>query len=139
MNEKSTTFSVGPLELLMSLKAKPVEFVHYGDTPLGLRMDVHFEGALEGGVISGTMRGVDYVLVRSDGVGELNVRAVIVTNDGANISVQISGYQCNQELRDNQVKLLTGDERYLWLNDKLIVGKGMASADGLEVDYFYEP
>ncbi len=139
MDEKSNTFSVGPLEHLSSLKAKPTDFVDYGDTPTGRRIDIYFEGELTGDVISGTMRGIDYMLIRPDNVVELNVRAMIVTSDGAKISVQISGYQCDEVLKDNQVKLVTGDERYQWLSSKIIVGKGVATAAELMVDYFYEP
>jgi hypothetical protein len=139
MSEKPDTFSIGPLEFLSSFKGRPTEFVDYGNTPIGKRVDIHFEGELTGDALSGTMRGIDYIRVRSDGVVELDVRAVILTHDGVNISVQISGYQCGEVLKDNQIKLLSGDDRYRWLNDKIIVGKGMVMPDGLEVDYFYEP
>jgi hypothetical protein len=75
----------------------------------------------------------------ADGVSEINVRAVIVTSDGVNISVQISGYYHDGLIQDAHVKLLTGDERYRWLSDKIIVGKGKSTPEGLEIDYFYEP
>jgi hypothetical protein len=75
----------------------------------------------------------------ADGVSEINVRAVIVTSDGVNTSVQISGYYHDELIQDAHVKLLTGDERYRWLSDKIIVGKGKSTREGLEIDYFYEP
>lgn len=132
-------FSIGKLELLCSYKAKVTERIDFGDTPLGKRSDVYFEGDLTGGVLNGKMRGIDYLLTRSDGVSEINVRAAIVTVDGVNISVEISGYYHDRLIKDNQVKLLTGNEKYQWLGNKIIVGKGKGTAEGLEVDYFYEP
>jgi hypothetical protein len=85
------------------------------------------------------MRGIDYLLTRPDGVSGINVRAAIVTVDGVNISVEISGYYHNRLIKDNQVKLVTGNEKYQWLENKIVVGKGKGTAEGLEVDYFYEP
>ena len=75
----------------------------------------------------------------ADGVSEIDVRAVIVTSDGVNISIQISAYYRDGLIKDAHVKLLTGDGRYRWLSDKIIVGKGKSTPEGLEVDYFYEP
>ena len=133
-------FPVAQLKLLASLTATATEFVAFGDTPLGQRMDVHFEGDLTGGVLSGKMRGIDYVLIRSDGVSEINARAAITTTDGASISAQILGYVRDGEIRDAHVRLLTGDERYRWLCEKTIVGRGkLPSPTQIEVDYFYEP
>ena len=67
------------------------------------------------------------------------MKAVIVTLDGINISVQISGFYHDRLIKDNQIKLLTANEKYLWLGNKIILGKGKVTAEGLEVDYFYEP
>ena len=39
------------------------------------------------------------------------MRAVIVTSEGVNISVQITGYYRDGLIKDAHVKLLTGDER----------------------------
>jgi hypothetical protein len=132
-------FPSGHLELLTSFRGKVAECIDYGETLVGKRLDAYFEGDLTGGVLSGKMREVDYLLTRSDGVSEINVRAVIVTDDGVNLSVQISGYYCDRLIKDTHVKLLTGNERYRWLSDKIIVGKGRPTLEGLEVDYFYEP
>src|SRR4030042_53861 len=73
--------SVGRLEPLASFKGEITELFDFGDTPLGKRTDVYFEGDLTGDKISGKMRGVDYILVRSDGVSELDGRAVIINNE----------------------------------------------------------
>jgi hypothetical protein len=130
--------SIGPMNLLMSFQGKVTELIHFGDTPLGRRFDVYFEGELSGGVLSGRMRGVDYILVRADGVAEINVRAAITTQDGINLSVIISGYHEKGEIKDTQVKMVTGDKNYRWLSSAIIVGKGKSDGGKLEIDYFYE-
>jgi hypothetical protein len=125
---------------LASLTATVTEFVAYGETPIGQRVDVYFEGDLTGGVLSGKMRGIDYILICPGGFSEINARAAIVTDDGASISAQIFGYVRDGEIRDAHVRLLTGDERYRWLCEKTIVGRGkLPSPTQIEVDYFYEP
>ncbi len=131
--------AVGRLELLSTFKGKITELIDFGDTPVGKRYDVFFEGVLAGEKISGTMRGVDYIIVRSDEVSELNVRAVITTDDEVNISVQISGYLHNNEIRDASMRLMTGHKKYAWLTSKIIVGKGKLGPEGLEINYFFEP
>ena len=132
-------FSIGRLELLTSFKGKVTELIYFGNTPLGRRYDAYFDGDLSGGVLSGRMRGVDYILTRSDGVSEINVRAAIVTQDGVNISVQISGFHRDGEIKDAHVKLMTGNENYRWLTSAIIIGKGKSAEGKLEIDYFYEP
>jgi hypothetical protein len=131
--------SIDRLELLTSFKGKVTELIYFGDTPLGRRFDAYFEGDLSGGVLSGKMRGVDYILVRSDGIAEVNVRAAIVTSDGINISVQISGFGQDGEIKDTYVKMVTGHEKYRWLSSVIIIGKGKSTSGNLEIDYFYEP
>ncbi len=132
-------FSIGRLELLTSFKGKVTELIYFGDTPLGRRFDAYFEGDLSGGMLSGRMRGVDYILTRADGVSEINVRAAIVTPDGVNISVEISGYHYDGEIKDTYVKMVTGNENYRWLTSAIIIGKGKSAEGNLEIGYFYEP
>jgi hypothetical protein len=135
---KLIMLSIGRMELLMSFQGKVSELINFGKTPLGRRFDAYFEGDLSGGVLSGKMRGVDYILVRPDGIAEINVRAAIVTQDGVNISVLISGYHQNGEIKDTYVKMVTGNEKYLWLSSAIIIGKGKSTGGNLEIDYFYE-
>ena len=132
-------YSIDRLEHLCSYKAKTTDFIYFGNTPLGKRYDTSFEGELTGQKLSGKMHGIDYMLGRSDGIIELNVRAVIVTEDKVNISVQISGYMDGEELKDTQIKMFTGHEKYRWLMSKIIIGKGKSANGQLELDYYYEP
>lgn len=133
-------FSINELAHLASYKARITDVINFGKTPLGRRLDVHFDGELKGEKLSGRMRGVDYILVRADGVAEIDVRAAITTDDCINISVALSGYgEQDGGIRDAHVKFLTGDERYNWLMSRIVVGKGKSAAGELVIDYYYEP
>jgi len=131
--------TINSLEHLCSYKADVTDFIYFGDTPYGRRFDVYFKGTLTGQILSGKMHGVDYILQRPDGIAELNVRAVLVTDDKINISVEISGYGQGEEIRDTQIKMITGHEKYRWLMSKIIIGKGKSANNKLELDYYYEP
>ena len=131
-------YVINGLEHLCAYKADVTKVIYFGETPLGKRSDVYFKGDVRG-KLSGKMHGVDYILERSDGIVELNVRAVLVTEDNANISIQISGYMENEALKDTQIKMVTGHEKYRWLMSKIIIGKGKAADNKLELDYYYEP
>lgn len=132
-------YSIDRLEHLCSYKARITDFINFGETPLGRRYDACFEGEVTGDKLSGKMHGIDYILIRSDGVAELDVRAVLVTDDKVNISVRVSGYGHGDELRDTQIRMLTGHEKYRWLASKIIIGKGKSADGKLELDYYYEP
>lgn len=79
-------------------------------------------GRVEGPEINGSIRpGADWILVRGDGVGELDIRARIETDDGAQIYVSMSGYMTN--VPNVMGRLLSGenvspDEYYLAFQPK---------------------
>jgi hypothetical protein len=139
MERIGTMYVIDGLEHLCSYKADVTNRVYFGDTPIGKRYDISFEGDVTGKILSGKMHGIDYILERSDGIAELNVRAVLVTKDHVNISVRISGYMHGEELKDTQIRMVTGHEKYRWLMSKIIIGKGRAADLKLELDYYYEP
>jgi len=126
---------------LASYKVRITDKIDYGATPVGRRVDVHFEGEVTGDFISGVMQGIDYVTIRPDGTTEISPRASLKTSDGALISVQISGYAFpDGTIKDTFVRLLTSDDRYGWLNEKVIFGEGkMTSETEFEIKYYYEP
>ena len=56
------------------------------------------------------------------------------------ISVQISGYALPDGIKDTFVRLLTSDDRYGWLNEKVIFGEGKMTSDTeFEIKYCYQP
>jgi Protein of unknown function (DUF3237) len=134
--------------LFGSLKP-PVEI---GAGPFGTRR--YFEvlggkvevGRLNGRVLSG---GGDWLLVGSDGFARLDVRAQMVTDDGASIYANYYGLlELNQKVAEavanrnstdfgdqyfrTTPRLETGDPRYAWLNQSLFVGEGRLRPGAVE-------
>ena len=107
----------------------------YGQTPHGVRVDVAFQGELQGR-LNGTMEGIDYSTVRADGVTEIDVRGKIVTTDQALIAVEMRGTMIEGQITDTQVKFAANASQYTWLMDKIIVGKGWATTEELGVHYY---
>lgn len=64
-----------------------------GLVPEGLRIDVGFAGAMTDGDLAGSsIEGVDYLLIRPDGVAVIDARELVVAGDGAATSVHAEGY-----------------------------------------------
>ncbi len=64
-----------------------------GIVPEGLRMDVGFTGRLTDGDLAGaTVTGVDYLLLRSDGIGVIDAREVATSEDGRTLALHAQGY-----------------------------------------------
>lgn len=129
-------------EFTFSARLAPA--VQVGDGPFGRR---HIREVLGGEVrgerISGTVGsgGGDWILVGPDGWGRLDVRLMILTDDGAAIYVQYRGViEYNDAARAANAgerssdygdhyfriapRLETGDERYAWVNRTVFVGEG---------------
>ncbi len=134
----------GKFEHLASYSATLTKLIDYGNTVVGPRIDAHFEGPLTGEKLSGHMEGIDYIRIRANGTIEITVRATIKTDDGVDIGVTIDGYASTQDgsIRDTSVRMFTGDEKYAWLSEKIIIGWGQVAAveEGgtFTVDYYYE-
>jgi Protein of unknown function (DUF3237) len=86
----------------------------------------------------------DWVTVGPDGMGTLDIRETIRTDDGAAIFVQYLGkLDLSKGMQFPMTvyvapRFETGDERYAWLNRIQAVGKGTLNED-LSVDYeWYE-
>lgn len=109
-------------------------FEAIGETPLGLRVNGYVSGGeVNGPRLRGRVRpvGGDWLTIRRDGMGMLDVRATMETDDGALIDVQ---YQGLMDLGgDGYARMLAGDlparvairavprlvcahPDYLWLN-----------------------
>lgn len=64
-----------------------------GLVPEGLRIDVGFAGAVTDGDLAGSsIEGVDYLLIRPDGVGVIDARELIIAGEAASASVHAEGY-----------------------------------------------
>ena len=122
-------------------------------TPVGARMTFIARGGsvtgprIEGELLPG---GGDWLLVGSDGIGRVDVRATIRTHDGALIHYETRGVikipadglerlAAGERLpfADTYVrttpKFETADERYAWLNGIVVLGYNELSPD--HIDY----
>jgi hypothetical protein len=141
---------------LMIMYADLKEAVRIGRGPHGNRMvaDViggHFEGEkLKDKVLAS---GADWVTIDSDGVGHLDVRLTLHTDDGAFIYVRYYGVlKFNEKVNVSlaggkpveygdahfvtQPRFETGDERYQWLNSTVAAAEGRALHNSVEYRMF---
>ncbi|MGY1781830.1 DUF3237 family protein [Geodermatophilus sp. SYSU D01036] len=75
------------------LEAAVSGMVPIGVVPEGLRIDVGVEGTItDGPMVGGRVVGTDFLLVRHDGVGVLDVREVVHLPAGTTVAVAVTGY-----------------------------------------------
>lgn len=124
-----------------------------GPTPEGLRLNVYVTGGdVSGPRIQGKVRpvGADWLTIRDDGVGILDVRATIETDDGALIyaayqGVGDAGEDGYQRFLENNPperlviravpRFITSHPDYLWLNRLQCVNIGEADLVNWIVSY----
>ena len=86
--------------------------------PQGVRIDVAFEGRAIGR-LAGRVRGIDYLRMRADGRIDLDIRAVVETENGCRIALSADGVAVPRvaepiaDLFEN-VSLSTAAEEYVW-------------------------
>jgi hypothetical protein len=81
------------VQLLYRLEAALTEIVPIGLVPEGVRLDVHLEGAVAEGALEGArVTGIDYLLLRADGVGVIDAYEAFTAGDGRAISAHARGY-----------------------------------------------
>ena len=96
--------------------------------PQGVRIDVAFEGRASGR-LAGRVHGIDYLRLRADGRIDLDIRAVIETQDGHRIALTADGVGVPRaaepvaDLREN-VRLTTAAADYGWVNTRQVWGVG---------------
>ncbi|MEP0266097.1 DUF3237 family protein [Dokdonia sp.] len=103
--------------------------------PEGARFDIDFEGTIEGPKVKGKVVGVDYMNMRADGRSNLNIHLKIETEDGQNISGQLTGSSTLRadnsriiDFRENGV-LFTSSENYKWVNGLQVWASGTVDRD----------
>ena len=144
------------LEHLMRLSVQLDNPIPIGDIGRGTRsIGVASGGLFEGGRLRGTVAGpgADWVIVNDGGWGEMDVRLVLVTDDGANIYMHYSGVlEFNKAIRAalassgetavgdayfvSQPRFETGSERYQWLNRTIAIGEGRVIPTGGEYEIY---
>jgi hypothetical protein len=140
------------LEHLVTYHANLKPPVEIGEGPFGNR-SIHdvTGGTFEGPRLRGTLvaSGGDWILRDSSGVGRLDVRATLETDDGARIYLQYYGVivlndavleamAASREVQYGdlyfmtQPRFETGDPRYAWLNAVVAVAEGRPKVGGVE-------
>ena len=116
-----------------------------GETPYGMRLIIPVTGGtVQGPKINGKALpfGADWLVMRRDGVVELNVRVTVQTDDGALIYVSYRGL--NKTAPEVMARMQAGEQvdpaeyyfrttpvfetgapQYAWLNQIITVGVGM--------------
>jgi hypothetical protein len=75
------------------LEARLTGTIPIGIVPEGLRLDVAVEGTItEGPMAGGHVSGVDYLLLRRDGVAVLDVHETITLPGGSVVALQVRGF-----------------------------------------------
>jgi Protein of unknown function (DUF3237) len=143
-------------EFLLQLRAEFDEEQVLGDTPLGTRRILYMKGGsfsgprLQGRILPG---GGDWVLLRRDGVAQLDIRLTLRTDDDELIYVSCDGvFDITPETRRRIMQganvdpaeyyfrtalgFETGAQRYVWLNRLLAIGIGARTAKGMVTDVF---
>ena len=144
------------LQPLMNMRAELAAPLDIGACPNGNRnvfnvTGGNFEGTrLRGKIVPG---GGDWLLVDPNGVGRLDVRITLETDDGARIYVQYFGVVVMNdkimtalqqagscEFGDayfmTQPRFETGDARYAWLNKTVAVAEGRINSGAVEYRMF---
>jgi hypothetical protein len=128
------------VELLFRLQIKFGKADVIGDIGKGTRSIGGGPGRVEGPQIKGMVELTDWVLMRADGAGEVDVRGTIHTDDGANIYIYYTGILDMSKggtrgpIRTG-IRFETGAERYAYLNRTQGVGIGVADFDAQTVSY----
>ncbi len=132
-------------EFLFELVAELVTIRDLGQTPMGNRRIAELAGGtFEGPKLRGRIlpaAGGDWLLIRPDGVFQLDVRVTLETDDGALIYMTYRGYrhgpaEVMERLNKGEAVdpskyyfrvapfFETGAEKYAWLNRIVAVGTG---------------
>ncbi|RJP25089.1 MAG: DUF3237 domain-containing protein [Candidatus Abyssobacteria bacterium SURF_5] len=127
-----------------------------GQVPEGLRIHFYIQGGkFEGPKLRGTLKpvGADWFVIRPDGIGQLDVRATLETDDGAAIYVYYKGLidfpeDVKKELaqgglpQGGEFRILTNptfrtsSPKYSWLNGTFAVGVGSSGENKVKYSIY---
>ncbi len=129
-----------PVEFLFAITADTNLAGIIANGPSGTRVIVEASGGtFEGPKMKGIIKppGGDWVVVRPDGVMQLDVRILLETDDGAAILMQYKGIGVDGGENIRTAPLFeTGDERYAWLNSVQAVAHGSVGEGNVTYNVF---
>lgn len=128
---------------LCEVEVTLAEPIVVGPGPAGTRLIGEVRSARASGRLTGSLKGnaaADWLLLQG-GVGLLDVRVTIETDDGAVIFAQYNGrMDVSEGIGGKPVyvapRFETGDPRYAWLNLVQAVGKGQLSGTTLRYEWY---
>jgi len=133
----TTSLSV---EFLFHLHATLDAPVVIPNGPNGTRVIVGINGGtVTGPKVNGTVAhlGADWLTLRADGTAQLDVRALITTDDGASIHMRYLGVMAPGEAGPRIITaplFEAGAEQYTWLNGVQAVAIGAPGANTVDYD-----
>ena len=128
-----------PVEYLFTMRADTSGFSLIPDGPSGTRLLVTVTGGtVSGPRVNGTLRsgGGDWVTMRSDGTGQLDVRVTIETDDGAFILMTYSGILGADMVARSAPLFQASHENYRWLNNVQAVAIGHPTRSDVTYDVY---
>lgn len=108
-----------------------------GKTPLGSRSNVSVDWTVTGKDFSASMRTIDYLLTRPDGISVINSVGVMTASDDEKIAVKLGGYGLIPV--DGKMKLKgfmtyeTASERYASFNSRVDLFDGEFASERGEI------
>lgn len=136
----TTTLAV---EFLFRMEATLAQPSMVPNGPNGTRVIVPITGGtVTGPRINGTVDalGADWLTMRADGTAQLDVRALIRTDDGAVIHTSYKGIMAPTESGDRRITTAplfeTGDEKYAWMNAIQAIAVGAPGQGVVQYDVY---
>ncbi len=109
-----------------------------GATPDGTRMNLEFEGDLDpGGLVTGHLKGVDYLTMRQDGVAHPNIHGVVTSPEGDVVALHATGLGVPASDGTLTVRFAvtfqTASSKLAWLNGIVAFSGGKADLNNGEL------
>lgn len=127
-----------PVEHLFTMHALLTPPAIVPDGPNGTRVLISVTGGtVRGPQISGDLlAGGDWVTMRANGVGQLDVRLTIRTDDDAIVYMEYRGLIGADRQARTAPLFQTGHERYAWLNDIQAIALGTPAPGEVTYEVF---
>jgi Protein of unknown function (DUF3237) len=140
-----------PMELrpfgTLTIETDPDGLFMLGTTSVGQRIIQEFKSVhLQSERVNGTMTGksgADWLTLDGEGHATVDIRVLILTDDGAHVFVTLTGIALWPERIGlgpiySSVRLESGDERYRWVNHLPLVSKGEITEGRAVAHRFFE-
>lgn len=140
-------YSISPQFTSFETFGTTIEEIQIGTAEIpfqGLRYNTLFESRAEG-MLNGAMSGIDFLTINPDGSRNLNVRVLLLTDDGAEIQAHYTGLFIPDENGGSVAQIFlkaihsTPSESYQWAHNLSLIGYGTLDLQTLQMDLdFYE-